>query len=137
MSTKNLNERGVTLVEVMTAVAVFTMTTVGILNLCTSNVAMGKRSDMTYIAYNLAKNHIESLRAMNFSDLSSSAEEDVRLDEFGVADIEGKFVRSTAVVAPYVSDANLTQLTVSVSYFIKGEERSSPTIISSVVSGNG
>ncbi len=121
----------------MTAVAVFTMTVVGILNLCTSNVAMGKRADNTYAAYNLAKSHIETLRAMNFSDLSSSAEEDVRLDQFGVADSEGLYSRTTTVETPYVADANLAQITVRVTYFVRGDERSAPTIISSVVFGSG
>ena len=131
------NYRGITLVEVMASILLFSITIVAILSLIVSNAKMGKRADEAYIAYNLAKNHIEEFRSLNFSDLSAADEADVRLDELGVPDPDGAFSRTTTVVTPYESDDELAQVTVQVSYDVAGQQSAAPVVMSSVIFGGG
>lgn len=131
------SKHGATLVEVMASMALFTVAIVAILGVVSSNRLMANRADYAYIAYNLAKNHIETLRAMNFSDLSGAAETATALDETGASDLNGDFTRTTTVTTPYSSDSNLAQITVDVSYNVQGLESADPMEISSVIYNNG
>jgi len=125
--------RGMTLVETMAAIAIFGIVLAGILNLSASSINTSKRADFAYTAYNLAKNHLETLRSMPYSTLANATESAVYLDNNGVADSEGNFIRSTEVTSSYGGDANLIRLTVSVDYIYRGVQAEYPTELSAVV----
>ena len=127
------NTRGMTLMETMAAIAIFGIVLASILNLSASSINTTKRADFAYTAYNLAKNHLETLRSMPYSTLTSAAETEVLLDDNGVADVDGHFIRSTAVTTNYTGDANLIQLIVSVDYIYRGTQAESPTQLTAVV----
>ena len=125
--------KGVTLVETMAAILIFAIVLTGILNLVVGGMSTGKRAEFAYTSYNLAKNHLETLRSMPYSTLVNAAETDVYVDENGVSDQDGSYIRSTAVTPNYNSDANLIQLTVSVDYIFRGVQSQVPTQLSAVV----
>ena len=125
--------KGMTLVETLAAIAIFSIVLTGILNLAVGSMSTGKRAEFAYTSYNLAKNRLEALRSMPYSTLVNAAESDVYVDENGVADIDGYYIRSTAVTPNYSGDANLIQLTVSVDYIFRGVQSQIPTQLSAVV----
>ena len=133
-STKVLkNNNGATLVETMAAIAIFAIVLTGILNLAVGSMGTGKRAEFAYTSYNLAKSHLETLRSIPYSTLVNAAESDVYVDENGVSDPDGFYIRSTAVTPNFNSDANLIQVTVSVDYIFRGVQSLSPTQLSAVV----
>jgi prepilin-type N-terminal cleavage/methylation domain-containing protein len=125
--------KGMTLVETLAAIAIFAIVLTGILDLCVGSMATGRRAEYVYTSYNLAKNHLETLRSMPYSTLQNAAESDVLVDENGVSDPDGGFIRTTTVTPDYDGDANLIQLTVSVDYLYRGDWNDNPTTLSAVV----
>ena len=125
--------KGMTLVETMAAIAIFAIVLTGILNLAVGSMNTGKRAEFAYTAYSLAKNRLETLRSMPYSTLANAAESSVYVDENGVSDPGGAYIRSTAVTPNYNGDANLIQMTVSVDYIFRGVQSQSPTELSAVV----
>jgi type II secretory pathway pseudopilin PulG len=126
-------QKGATLVEIMAAIGLFAIALTSVLSLVTSTQSMGQRADKAYNAYNLAKNHVESLRTMSFDDLTVADEDEVRIDVSGVPDDEGEYLRSTTVTTPYDGDAELAQVDVEVSYEIKGQVTGDSMKITSVI----
>ncbi len=124
---------GMTLVETMVAILVFGLLLGGMMNITVASITAGKRAEFAYNAYNLAKNHIETLKALPFSSLTNAAETDTYLDNAGVPDDEGNFKRTTTVTTNYTGDANLVQVQVQVDYRIKGAFANKPTTLTSVI----
>ena len=118
----------------MASVLLFLLVGASILNVCLQSSVTGKRAQEAFVAYNLAKNRIEEMRNLPFSSLSSAAETDTALDASGVADPDGSFLRTTAVSTSYTGDSSLTQISVTVSYEIKGQVRTNPTTLTTVIS---
>ena len=127
------NSRGVALVETMIAVLLFGIALIGILDLSAQSILMGKRSNLSYTAYNLAKNRLETLKTLSFGDIASADETDTLLDENGVPDDEGTFKRNTTVTTSYGGDARLTSVTVTVDYQVKGSFVNRPASLSTAV----
>ena len=127
------NNKGVTLLETMMAILVFGVALVGLLDVCAQSILMGKRSQLSYAAYNLAKNRIETLKTMSFGNLPSADETDTILDADAVPDTNGIYKRNTSVTTSYAGDANVTQLTVTVDYKIKNVFAGKPASLSTVV----
>ena len=127
------NNKGVTLVETMAAILVFGLVSIGMLDVCAQSILMGKRSELSYVANNLAKNHLETLKSMSFSSLSIADETDTLLDDAGVPSEDGRFKRNTTVTTNYSGDADLVQVTVTVDYMVKGVFAGKPASMSSVI----
>ncbi len=128
-----VDKRGMTLVETMVAILVFGILLGGMISIIVTSITAGKRAEHSYTAYNLAKNHIETLKSMPFSNLANAAETDTYIDASGTADDEGDYKRTTTVTASYTGDANLVQVQVQVDYRIKGAFAGKPTTLTSVV----
>ena len=124
---------GSTLVETMTAILLFSLVMGSILDLSIQNMTMGKRSEYAYTAYNLAKNHIETLKSMPYSNLANAAELETYLDATGDPNENGPFIRKTTVTPNYTGDSNLIQIQVSVNYLWKGVPSSNVTQLTGVV----
>ncbi len=132
-----MKPKGFSLVEVMASVLLFMIGISAILSVCIDSKKSAQRAEYAYNAYNIAKNHIETLRAMAFSDLASAAESGSDVDQDGVADLDGAYNRTTAVTTSYAGDANLTQLTVTVYYTFRGQQIAQPMQMTTVVFSNG
>src|SRR3989338_158027 len=125
--------KGVTLVEVMMAVFIFIFGIQGLLGVYLQSMQVGKKADYTYTAYNLAKNHVERLKTLNYALLPSVAETSTIINSDGDPDPNGSFIRSTTVTANFGGNALLTQVTVQVNYIFKGTQSSSPTQFSTII----
>lgn len=130
------NKHGLTLVETLVAILVFGIVLVGMLEVCSKGILMGKRSDLSYTAYNLAKNHLEMLKASSFASLGNADETDTLLDPAGVPDPEGQYKRNTEVTTNYNGDADLAAVTVTVDYEVKGTFSENPVTLSTVIFQN-
>ncbi len=111
--------QGFTVVEVLASVLLFAIGITSLLTVYTQAMSVSKRSDYAYVAYNLAKNHAERLRATSFASLSTASETDTRINRDGEPDENGQFLRSTSVTPNYTQDANLTRVDVRVYYEYK------------------
>ena len=127
------SKAGITLVETMASVLLFALVLGAILNVAIQNMTMGKRSEYAYSAYNLAKNHLETLKAMPFSTLANAAETDMYLDATGAPNVDGPFIRNTSVTTSYTGDPDLVQVRVSVNYILRGSTRDNPTELTTVI----
>ena len=127
------SQSGLSLLENMMAVALFLIGLSAILSVQIQGMNAGKRAAAAYTAYNIAKNHIENLRAFSFSDVASATESNVYVDENGAPDPDGKYTRSTNVSTSYLGNANLTQVAVSVYYIIKGTASTQPTTLTTLL----
>ena len=131
------NKNGVTLIEVMGSVLVFSIGIAALMAVYWQAGTSSRRADNAYTAYNLAKNRLEGLKSVSFSDLSSAAESTIVVNKDGVADASGTFTRSTTVTTNYTGDPSLTQVTVSVSYAISGVQSTAPVQMTTVYFVNG
>ena len=134
---KTINSSGATLVEVMVAVLVFAIGITSLLAVCVQGMSTARRTEAAYTAYNLAKNHLETLKSMSFNDLGSANETSIVLDASGVADPDGFYTRSTAITTNYQGDANLVQVETTVYYTVKGRQSAAPFEMTTVIYKNG
>ena len=132
-----MNNKGCTLVELLTSIAVFAIGATSLLGVCTQSMSMARRAEMAYTAYNLAKNHLETLASVPFTDLASSSEVSTVLDESGVPDLSGQYIRNTEITSNYQGDANLIRAKVTVAYNMRGTASRNPMEMTSVIYRNG
>ena len=125
---------GMTLVETMAAVLLFAIVMGSLLNVSVQSMGMGKRAEYAFIAYNLAKNHIETLKSMPYSNLPNASETSTYLDATGAPNDDGPFVRNTVVTTNYTGDANLVEIQVTVNYLWKGALSANSTQLTGVIS---
>jgi len=123
---KNKNS-GITIMEVVVAALILTMVVAGSLNSFLASSISCKTTDYTFIVINLIKNRIERLKGLDYNSLEQTAEVDTRLDKNGIPDVNGDFFRTTEVNTSYGTD--LTEVTVSVNFLLRGEKRAQPIII--------
>ena len=131
------SQDGFTIVEVMSAVLLFMIGITAIMSVCIDSKNAAQRAEYAYYAYNIAKNRIETLRSMAFSDLASGGESETLVDASGVSSLNGAYSRTTVVTNPYGGDANLTQLTVTVYYTFRGQQSAQPMQMTTVVFSGG
>lgn len=131
------NTGGSTLIEVMGAVLVFMIGISALLGVFYASAAMAKRAEYAYTAYNIAKNHVEDLKAFSFTDLAIANETASVVDENGVSDSNGEYIRTTAITTSYNSDASLTKIDVQVWYVLRGVQSQTPMQLTTVIFQNG
>ena len=129
------DNRGLTLFEVMLSVFIFIISISAVMSVYLSSMRMSKESTYAYTAFNLAKMHLEELRAMSFSDLAAANELDTVLDADGDPNIEGEYHRATAVQTPYNGHSDLASITVTVQYTSRGKVNTTPVTLASVIYG--
>ena len=125
--------RGATLIELMGSVLVFMIGIAALIGVYLQSVTAARRADLFYISYNLAKNHVETLKTISFSNLSSAAEVSSPINQDGVPDLGGDFLRTTTVSTSYSGDANLTQVMVGIKYKMKGAWSVAPVELTTVI----
>ena len=137
MHRKLASSSGTTLIEVMGAVLIFMIGIAALLGVFYGSVGMAKRAEYAYTAYNIAKNHMEDLRAFSFTDLAVASETASVVDQNGVDDLSGQYIRTTTITTSYNSDASLTKVDVQVWYVLGGVQSQSPTQLTTVIFQNG
>ena len=109
--TGSRHDEGVTLVEVLIAIFVFTICIGGICRLGVSVRETSDRARSHYTAINIAKSRLERMKTFEFDQLAYFAESNVRVDANGSADTDGLFRRTTSLSA---IKPNLTDIVVRV-----------------------
>ena len=143
-----MNNKGVTIVEVIVASALLILAAGGILALSLQNIKLSKASDYYYVAVNLAKNRIERIRkirtekGINYlipdeeEEYKGVEEEDTIVNRDGVKDANGDFVRTTEIETILIGDGGkpeLVKVTVKVNYKIMQILRPQPVELVTVV----
>ncbi|MFH1309843.1 MAG: type II secretion system protein [Candidatus Omnitrophota bacterium] len=108
------NKRGMTLVEVIVATALVSMAVVSIGALITQSSVFSNRIDTVYTASYLAQRRIELLKRLDFSQISSAVESDLRVGVDGNINANGGYVRTTEVSPNFGGDPHLTKVKVTV-----------------------
>jgi len=112
------HEKALTLVELMIAILLVTLSVGGIISVVIQSVALRQSVDNAYAASNIARNRIERIREirndMGYTHLSEAAETDTLVDRNGVSDPNGEFKRTTIINTAFAT--NLTKVTVRVLY---------------------
>ena len=113
-------KKGMTLTEVIMAVALTALCIGGILAVIIQWLGLTQSTDNVYIATNIARSRIEKARGtridQGYINISTLQETDTLVDEEGLSPLNGNldFKRSTAIdTATY---PGLTKVTVSVKY---------------------
>jgi prepilin-type N-terminal cleavage/methylation domain-containing protein len=120
--------KGMSLTEVLIAMALVALSIGGIISLLIQGIGMDQSVDYTYVATSLAKNRIERIRQIRmdsgYASLPETAETNILLDRNGNSSQSGDFKRTTIIDPSYAAD--LTKVTVRVSYKIRNEFTSQP-----------
>jgi len=103
-----------TLIEVVVAAALVLMCVVSIGALVVQSSVFSKRVDTIHTASYLAQRRIELLKRLDFSDISSAGEFQVRVGVDGNINANGGYFRTTEVSPNYGGDSHLTKVKVTV-----------------------
>lgn len=129
------SEAGDSLLELALAVAIFALSLTMLLGVATHSRQSAVRASYAYKAHLLAKSHIERLKAYSFVQLPDAVEADTAVNEAGEEDAAGDYSRTTEVTTSYAGDPALTQVKVSVTYRIRGQDSAQPMEITEVLYG--
>ncbi len=128
-------QRGLTLVEVVVAAALVTLIVSTVVVIVAQSAVNSNRLDMIYTSSNLAKKHMDDLKAMSFRDLPDMApESNVRIDLYGEADANGDYMRTTEVDEDWGSNVYLTKVKVSVYKIVDGQASGHTVVIETLFS---
>src|SRR3989338_5168676 len=105
---------GMTIVEVMTSMALISLVIGGFLGLLLANIKAGETMDYNYAAMNIAKSRMDRIRELRrdkgYDYLYTAAETDVSVNRDGAPDEDGEFTRSTSVTTNFEGKPNLTEV---------------------------
>ena len=114
-------KKGMSLTEVVMAMALITLCIGGIITVVVQSADMGHTADYTYVAIDLAKNRIERIRQIRnekgYDIIPQTAETDTIIDRNGIPDLNGDFKRTTTIEP---TSTRLTKVTVGVTYKRRG-----------------
>lgn len=136
MQRKKCSKEGISLVEVVVALLIFSMCVAGMCWLIT----MGRRgSDNArghYTAINIGKNRLERVKTFDFDQMELFAQDNVEIDRSGVADAEGDY-RITTTISTVTNDLKEVVVTVDIkdriSRAFEGESETVSTYIADFV----
>ena len=137
MNNINHSDRGLSLVELMIAVLIFAIGLTGVISVNIKSRYISAHSNSLYTAYNIAKNHIETIRSLSFTDVAFANETDVAINGDGVPDEDGVYRRTTLVSPAYSGNAALAKVSVSVVYIAQGKRLPVPVELTTVVFSGG
>ena len=126
--------RGVTLVEVLVSVLVVSIVLSVVLVVVSQSVVNTRVVDMVYTASNLARQRVDTIKRLPFSDLERAGEEtDTRVDEYGSVDASGDYSRITVVTGSHLGNPYLTRIRVSVDRYVDGSLSGNPVVVDTLV----
>ncbi len=132
------NMRGMTLVEVITSLALISVLIGGFLGLLLENMRAGATIDYNYAAINIARSRMDRIRELRrdkgYSNLPTAVETDVAVNRDGLPDADGDFTRTTTITPNFEGKTNLTKIMVTVSYKGTGDVATTTIIVTSFIS---
>ena len=108
------NSKGMTIMEVIISVVLIALVVVALFAALTQSAVFSKRIDLIYVASYIAQSRIDALKKLDFDQIDLSDETDVRVDEIGNLDLNGKYLRSTEITADFDGNSYLKKVKVSV-----------------------
>ncbi len=127
------NQKGMTLTEVVVAVALAAVVIMSILTTVAQHATLSRRIDKMYVCANLARKRMDDLKRLNFRDLEERGEEtNVRVDEEGEPDAGGDYTRTTGVASDHSGNPYMAKVKVSVDKIIDGSATGSPVVIETI-----
>ncbi len=126
---------GLTVIEVVIALAILGITLGGAYSVLLISIQNRAFAHDHYAATLLANNRLEHARHLAFSEVGAAFEEDaVRINDEGVLDPEGRYVRSTTVTPDYRNDPRLKEVQVEIVVPLpRQRERAAGTVSMSAV----
>ncbi len=127
------NELGLSLIEILIAIAIFSIGILAVAQLQISNIRNNTSGNITTLATMLARQQMETLKAEgDVTTLADGADPNNPIDENGNAG--GIFTRSWIVTNPLCGSTS-RHLAVTVSWNRQGQNRS--VVLTSMTRGNG
>jgi len=123
------SQKGMTLVEVVTAIALAGIVVISLISTVTQSSVFSKTIDITYKASYLAQRRIDMLKRLNFDQLEDAEENQVRINASGVIDSAGEFTRTTEIEMDYDSNQYLCKVKVTI-YKVKVTQDGKTTNVS-------
>jgi type II secretory pathway pseudopilin PulG len=108
------DKTGMTLVEVIVAVALVALVVVSLFASVTQTSVFSKRIDRVYTASNLAQRRMDMLKRFDFDLIPFAEETDARIDADGNLSSTGTYVRTTEVTENYNGNPFLLKVKVTV-----------------------
>jgi type II secretory pathway pseudopilin PulG len=108
------DKTGMTLIEVIVAVALVALVVVSLFASVTQTSVFSKRIDRVYTASNLAQRRMDMLKRFDFDLIPFAEETDVRIDADGNLSSTGTYVRTTEVTENYDGNQFLLKVKVTV-----------------------
>lgn len=125
------NKKGISLVEVVVAVALVVIATLAILAAVTQSISFTETADKIYTSSILAQKRIDLLKNFVFNDIPTSAPEtDTHIDVD--ADSTTDYMRTTTITENFDGYSNLIHIKVSVDRVIDGEKSGHPVVMETV-----
>jgi prepilin-type N-terminal cleavage/methylation domain-containing protein len=111
---KSSGKAGMTLVEVMVALALLGIGLAGGYYAISAAMQARRFAHDHYIAALIANNQVERAKNLPFVQLILLSENNFRVDDLGQASQDGRYYRSTTITTPWNANTNLAQVSVSV-----------------------
>lgn len=108
------NCKGITLVEVLVSISLVAVVVVALAAAVTQSSVFSKSIDIVYTASYLAQRRVDTLKRLDFDQISLAEETGIRVDETGEISSNGKYIRSTEVTTSVGGNPYLTKVKVTV-----------------------
>ena len=126
-------QKGISLVEVIVAMALTAIVSLAILAAVSQSAVFGGKADKIYTASIVAQKRIDLLKKFSFSDLAGMAPETdtaVDVDEDGTTD----YMRTTTVTEDYEGYTGLIKVKVIVERIEDGVKKGGPVVMETLMS---
>ncbi|MFA6635731.1 MAG: type II secretion system protein [Candidatus Omnitrophota bacterium] len=107
-------QKGVTMVEVVLAVAIVSFISLAMVAAISQSSVFSRTIDTTYTSSYIANRRIELIKRFSFDQLAFTEETAVKVGVDGNIDPDGDYVRTTEISTNYGGNSNLTKVKVTV-----------------------
>lgn len=136
MRSFRLNDQGMTLMEVVVAIALVALISLALLVTIPRSVYFAETADKIYIASTLAQRRLDLLRSFDIRDvIDSGAETDTAIDIDD--DGETDFYRTTEITENYGGFSDLVKAKVSIQRLEGGSPAGDPVVFETLLSEVG
>ena len=105
---------GFTFVEVVVAMALIALALGGSYRLLHITMQSRQVAHEYYVATLMANNRIEHAKSVTFANLTLLREDRAPVDELGISDVNGRYLRTTEIETNWIGQPRLTRITVTV-----------------------
>lgn len=130
---------GYTFVEVVVAMVLLAIGLAGIYRVMAVSMQSRQVAQNHYTATVMANNRIERAKNLAFGELDMLIETERAVNELGLPDVDGRFLRTTLIEESWGGDATLTRITVTIvppSPNRRSDEGLAPVSVSTLLNNN-